>query len=87
MMEMYGRAVMEERLKPRQHAELAAYVRREYGSSIGPGFLLAEIANGTSGKGRRRRDSAAGILHAFARAVKALVPANTRLGKTSTDPR
>lgn len=88
MAEAYGRAVIEERLKPRQFAEIAAYVRREYGPGIGPGFLLAEVANGAAGKPRKRPGATADrVIHAIAKAVKSLVPGNGREGKTSNPTR
>lgn len=75
----YGTAVMEERLRPRRHTELAAYVRREYGPNIGPGFLLAEVANGgATGPPRRRRAAGTGLLAGIAKAMKALVAGNGR---------
>ena len=86
MAEAYGRAVIEERLKPRRHAELAAYVHREYGPTVGPEFLLAEIANGGAwGPRRRRRAESSGVLNALAKAVKALIVGNTRKAKLA-DP-
>ena len=72
MMAAYGRAVIEDRLKPRQFAEIAAYVRREYGPGIGPGFLLEAAANGAAEKPRGL--IAKDLLRAFARTVKSLVP-------------
>jgi hypothetical protein len=74
MMEVYGRAVIEERLQPRQFAEIAAYVRREYGPGVGPGFLLAGIANGAAGGPRKRRIRVSrGVIRTLAKAMKALV--------------
>ena len=87
MMEAYGRAVMEDRLKPRQFAEIAAYVRREYGAGIGPDFLLAAVANGTAGKPRRRGLDVEDVFRAIARAVKALVPGNGQERKVSSPTR
>jgi hypothetical protein len=88
MADAYGRAVIEERLKPRQFAEIAAYVRREYGPGIGPGFLLAEVANGTAGKPRKRPGATADrVIHAIAKAVRALVPGNGHEGKASSPTR
>jgi hypothetical protein len=74
MMEAYGRAMIEDRLKPRQFAELAAYVHGEYGPRAGPGFLIAEAANG-SARGRRRRREAAegGLIRTLVKAAKSLV--------------
>jgi hypothetical protein len=78
----YGTAVMEERLRPQRHAELAAYVQREYGPSIGPGFLLAEVANGgATGRPRRQRAAGTGLLAGLAKAMKALVAGNGRRAK------
>ncbi len=74
---MYGRALVEERQIPRRHAELAAYVRQEYGSGIGPGFLLAEAANGVARKPRKRRDArSTGVFRTLAKAMKAFVAGN-----------
>ena len=42
MMAMYGSALIEERMKPRRFAEIAAYVRQEYGPGVGPEFLFAK---------------------------------------------
>ena len=79
MAEAYGRAVMEERLRPRRHAELAAYVRHEYGSGTGPGFLLAEIANGGAwGPPKRRGIAGRRFLAGIAKALKAFVVGNSR---------
>src|SRR6266571_974507 len=49
MMAMYGRAVIEERMKPRRFAEIAAYVRQEYGPGDGPDL-------GEGGQGDRPGD-------------------------------
>ena len=81
----YGTAVMEERLRPRRHAELAAYVRSEYGPRIGAGFLLAEANGGVTRPPRRRRASGPGILAGLAKAMKALVAGNGRRAEIS-DP-
>jgi hypothetical protein len=80
----YGTAVMEERLRPARHAEIAAYVRREYGPNIGPGFLLAEVAN-RGAAGRRRRAAGLRLLAGLAKAMKALVAGNGRRAKIA-DP-
>jgi hypothetical protein len=78
----YGTAVIEERLKPRRHAELAAYVRREYGPYVGPEFLLAEIANGGAwGPRGRRRAELSGVLTSLAKAMKVLIVGNGRKAK------
>jgi len=74
----YGTAVMEERMRPRRHAELAAYVSREYGPNIGPGFLLAEANGGAPGPPRLRRGTGRGIFAGLAKAMKALVAGNGR---------
>ncbi|HEX9341036.1 MAG TPA: hypothetical protein VF992_07710 [Thermoplasmata archaeon] len=75
MMAMYGRAVIEERMKPHRFAEIAAYVRQEYGPGIGPEFLFAQAAAGAAGKWRRRRGAGSvGVFRTLAKAVKALVP-------------
>lgn len=74
MMEAYGNAVVAERTRLQRHAELAAYVRWEYGRGTGPEFLLAEVANGAAGPPRRSRISGSlGVLNAVARAMRALV--------------
>ena len=63
----YGRAVVEERVKPRHLVELAEYLRREYGPATGPGYVLAELANGSAPKPHKGRA-------ALVKAVRALVP-------------
>jgi len=70
MQQLYGRAVVEERIKPRHLAELAEYVRHEYGPATGPGFVLAELADGTAPKARKSPWAS------VAKAAKALVPDN-----------
>jgi hypothetical protein len=90
MMEAYGRAMIEDRLRPRQFAELAAYVRSEYGPRVGPAFLIAEAANGSAGGRRKRREAAAGgLIRTLAKAVKALVivGGNGRKAKASNPTR
>ena len=82
MMEAYGRAVVEERVTPRHLRELAAYLRWEYGPGTGPGFILAEMANGAApppAKGKW----AQGVFHALARAVRAVVPTNRNRRKAT----
>ena len=77
MMELYGKAVVEERLKPRHLAELAAYVRMEYGPGVGPAFLLADTANGAGRKPWRRRSPAStGVLGSLVKAMRGLVAGN-----------
>ena len=86
--EAYGKAVVEGRRNPGNLAEIAAYVRREYGPGIGPGFLLAEIANGTAGKPRKRPGATADrVIRAISRALKAIVPGNGRERKASNPAR
>lgn len=74
MMEMVGRAIVEERLGPRQFAELAAYVRQEYGPGNGPGFLIAAAIDGARKRPKRREAVLPGVIRALAKGVKALVP-------------
>ena len=74
MYEAFGRAVVEERARPRQLQDLAAYLRWEYGAGTEPGFVLAELANG--GRPPRRPPGEGGVLHALAKAIRALVPVN-----------
>src|SRR6266571_8481005 len=75
MMAMYGRALIEERMKPRRFAEIAAYVRQEYGPGVGPEFLFAQAASGAAAKQRRHREPGpVGMFRTLAKAVKALVP-------------
>ena len=87
MAEAYGRALIEERMKPRRHAEIAAYVRHEYGRGTGPEFLLAQVANaGVSGPPRRRFTESVAVFNALARTLRALVVGNrNRHGKVA-DP-
>ncbi len=90
MMEMYGRAIVEERLRPQRFAEIAAYVRSEYGPGIGPEFLFADMAAGAAGKPRKQREPAsAGVFRTLARAMKAIVSGtgNGRKTKASTPTR
>lgn len=76
-MEAYGRAVVEERTKPRHLAELAAYLRHEYGPATGPGFVFAQMADGAARTPRKGPEAAPnGVLRTLATAVKALVPGN-----------
>jgi len=74
MMDAYGRAVVEERTKPRHLAELAAYLRHEYGPATGPGFVFAQMADGARRAPRKGPEAANGVLRTLAKAVKALVP-------------
>lgn len=79
MFEAYGKAVVEERMRPRHLAELAQYLRLEYGPGTEPGWVVAE-ANG----GRRAGIPAkanGGVLRALKAAVRALVPNNGRGAK------
>lgn len=89
MMAMYGRALIEERMKPRRFAEIAAYVRQEYGPGVGPEFLFAQ-ASGAPAKQRRRREAGSvGMFRTLAKAVKALVPGigNARKARARTATR
>ncbi len=83
MMEAYGRAVIEERLNPRQFAEIASFVRLEYGRKIGPGFLLADAWNAAAaGKPRKRRQgSMTSVLRTLVRAVRSLVAGDRNVRK------
>lgn len=74
MFEAYGKAVIDERTKPRRQAELATYLRQEYGSGTEPGWLLAE-ANGARRSGVPPKANG-GILRALGEAVRALLPRN-----------
>lgn len=74
MYEAYGRAVVEERAKPRHDRVLAAYLRWEYGPGTEPASLRAELANG--GRPPRRPPGNGGALHALANALRALFPVN-----------
>ena len=76
MMEAYGRAVVEERVKPRHLAELAEYVRLEYGPGTGLGYFLAEMANGAPPPRWDVARLLAGVFRTLAKAVRAMVPAN-----------
>ncbi len=89
MMAMYGRALIEERMKPRRFAEIAAYVRQEYGPGVGPEFLFAQ-ASGAPAKQRRRREAGSvGMFRTLAKAVKAIVPGigNARKARARTATR
>ena len=86
MMEAYGKAVVDERLKPRHLAELAAYLRHEYGPGTELGFVFAEIANGAAPR-RKPTRTKPGALRALASALKGLVPGNgTRRKAKATNP-
>lgn len=65
----YGKAVVEERIHPRKHAELSRYLRWEYGPGTGPGALLTQLAND-----RARKDNGVGarVLKTLARALRTL---------------
>ena len=88
MMEMYGRAIVEERLRPRKFAEIATYVRNEYGPGIGPAFLFAGMANGgVAGKPRKQWTTSRGVIRTLAKAMRALVPGNGRKAKAPSPAR
>lgn len=61
MLYEYGRAVMEERTRPRQLGELAHYVRLEYGAGTEPEFVLVDDVKRAT-PSRRRRDGTLRIL-------------------------
>ena len=75
MMPGYGRAVVEDRLTPQRFAEIAAFVRSEYGRGIGPGFLVANALNGAAARKPRRRTQGSFTrgLRALAHAIRSLV--------------
>ena len=87
MMQAYGSVLVAQRMTPQRHAEIAAYVRNEYGPGTGPEFLFAQIANG-GGRGRRRRaEDSSGVFRTLAKAMKAFVGGNGRDGKApAADP-
>jgi len=88
MMEMYGRAIVEDRLRPRKFAEIATYVRNEYGPGIGPAFLFAGMANGgVAGKPRKQWTTSRGVIRTLAKAMRALVPGNGRKAKAPSPAR
>lgn len=74
MMDRYGKAVVEERVKPRHLAEVARYLRMEYGPGTGPGYLLAESADGSRRKAQGRTSTLARVGAALAAAFAALMP-------------
>ncbi len=65
----YGRAVVRERTNPKQLAELARYLRMEYGPGTGPGYFFAELADGAR---TRKAEGTNGVLSALRRVVRAL---------------
>jgi len=83
MMELYGKALMEERLKPRHHAEIERYMRWEYGPAVRPDFLFAAVADGAARRPGRSRPLA-GLVRALGRVAMAIVPrsANSRRAKS-----
>ena len=89
MMAMYGSALIEERLKPRRFAEIAAYVRQEYGPGVGPEFLFAQASGAPAKQRRRRKAGSVGVFHTLAKAVKVLVPGigNVRKARAGTATR
>jgi len=82
MMDAYGRAVVEERVRPRHLAELEAYLRREYGPGTGTAFVFAEMANGTA-PSKPPRDRI-GVLHTLVNAAKRIVQGNGNGRRTPT---
>ena len=78
----YARAVSAERRSPRAFAELAEYVRWEYGPGTGLGYFLAEMASAAPSS-RRRRRTGTGMFRAFVRALRAAFPANGRSHRTT----
>lgn len=72
MMDVYGKAIVEERLKPRHLAELAVYLRREYAPGTELGWLIGE-ANGAL-RQRNPPKANGGVLRAVVAALKGLVP-------------
>jgi hypothetical protein len=75
-MERYGKAVIDERTNPRHLAEIAAYLRREYGPGTGPSYIFADMADGGRGPRRGPGGILRDILHALSRALRALMPSN-----------
>ncbi|MCI4371941.1 MAG: hypothetical protein L3J78_04760 [Thermoplasmata archaeon] len=84
MMQGYASTLFAEGVRSRRHAEIAAYVRHEYGAGTGPEFLLAEVANGGAwGPRRRRLAEAAEALSVIAKAMKAFVGGADRKAKVA----
>lgn len=65
----YGKAVVQERTKPQHLAELARYLRMEYGPGTGPGYFFAEMADGAR---TRKAEKTNGVVNALRRVVRAL---------------
>lgn len=65
----YGKAVVEQRTKPQHLAELARYLRMEYGPGTGPGYFFAELADGARGRKAKRTN---GVVNALRKVVRAL---------------
>ncbi|MFQ5837883.1 MAG: hypothetical protein ACE5HJ_03780 [Thermoplasmata archaeon] len=78
MQHEYGKAVIRERTRPRHLAELANYLRMEYGPATGPGYFMAEMANGSRRPRRRRRGVLKRALRALSGAVRTSVPGNNK---------
>ncbi len=87
MLQKYGQAVVEERTKPQHLAELARYLRMEYGPGTEPGYILAEMADRARRSRRRRKRTLRRVVTALSKAMRALVTNNGTKEKTrSTDP-
>ncbi len=76
MQQEYGKAVVEERTRPQHLAELARYVRLEYGPGTGPGYFLAEMADGARRSRKRGRGTLKGVLHTLSKGVRVLLRNN-----------
>ena len=87
MMQAYGSVLVAQRMTSQRHAEIAAYVRNEYGRGTGPEFLFAQIANGAGRRPRRRPEDPFAVFRTWAKAMKAFVGGNGGDRKaTNADP-
>ncbi len=79
MQHEYGKAVVKHRTNPQHYAELARYLRMEYGPGTGPGYFLKEVVNGT----KTRKGLAARAYNALASALKDLANAGRKSNKSA----
>lgn len=85
-MDRYGRAVVEERLKPQHLAEVARYLRMEYGPGTEPGHLLASLADGSRPRSRGAPRLLRRMAGALAGALRALMPNASRAEQRRAEP-
>ena len=84
MLNVYGWAAAN-RWDGSRDADLARYVRTEYGPRVGTGFLYAAAAAGASRTGGRRSRTLAEGLRSVTRAFRARLLGRTRVARETTD--